>query len=105
MEKVTSKKHFQTILENHRYVFLDVYAKWCGPCMRIAPEIEILAEQHEDIKFIKMNCDDHKGIAKDLDITTLPTFLLFDEGISIGKVDRADIKKVKNLLRSSRISI
>lgn len=104
MDEITSMKRFQRILNKYRYVFVDVYAEWCGPCKRIAPQIEELANEHKDIKFIKINCDTLPDLAKSLEVSSLPTFILFNKGMIIEKVKGANIEKVKELLDHSRVS-
>jgi thioredoxin 1 len=98
MEKITSIEHFRDIVNDHEYVFMDVYAEWCGPCKKITPMIEELIEDHPNVKFIKLDMDKFPKLAKDLGVKYLPTFILFDEGHDIGSVQKADIEKVKTML-------
>ena len=80
---------------------LDCYTKWCGPCKKIAPEIETLAEQYKNtITFLKTDMDDTEV---DFDISSLPTFLFFCEGKLFSTVVGANLDKIKkNIIKLLR---
>ena len=64
-----------------KYVVLDVYASWCGPCLKFAPTYEELSNTYGDkFHFLKVNLDTVPEIKDQYGITSLPTFLLFDVG-------------------------
>lgn len=55
---------------------IDFYADWCGPCRRLSPILEELAEEYRDNIYIyKVNVDDNKEIAEVFGITSLPTIV------------------------------
>lgn len=55
---------------------IDFYADWCGPCRRLSPILEELAEEYQDSIYIyKVNVDDNKEIAEVFGITSLPTIV------------------------------
>ena len=99
MEEITSIEHFRDIVNNNAYVFMDVYAEWCGPCKKIAPKIEKLVDDYSNVKFIKLDMDKFPKFAKDLKVKYLPTFILFNEGRDIERVQKADLEKVKDMLK------
>lgn len=98
MEEITSIEHFRDIVNDNEYVFMDVYAKWCGPCKEIAPKIEKLVDDHPNVKFVKLDMDKFNQLATDLEVKYLPTFILFDEAQDIKRVQKADLEKVKIML-------
>lgn len=101
MEEITSIKRFGDIINKYTYVFIDFSAEWCGPCKKIAPEIEELAEEYEDtIKFVKIDCDNFKPLAGGYGVKSLPTFILLHDGEEVGRVKGANIEKVKAMLKS-----
>ena len=53
-----SEAEFKQILAEHAKVMVDFHATWCGPCKRIAPEVEKLAKAHPSIYFIKIDVDE-----------------------------------------------
>ena len=73
-----SVSEFQDILDNDKKVVVDFYAEWCGPCKKIAPLFEAMSKQYKDtINFVKVNVDEAEDIANLYDVSSLPTFISF----------------------------
>ncbi|XP_047955058.1 thioredoxin F, chloroplastic-like isoform X3 [Salvia hispanica] len=66
-----------------KIVVLDMYTQWCGPCKVMAPKFEELSGKHEDVVFLKLDCNqENKPLAKELGIKVVPTFkILKDEKV------------------------
>ena len=70
------------VLQSHSPVFVDFYADWCGPCSLIAPTMEALSEEYAGrVKFVKVNVDSNQDLAMKYDIMSIPTGMLFENGI------------------------
>ena len=82
-------------------VVIDFFAPWCGPCKRIAPDYEKMAEKYTDIEFVKCNVDESSELYGLFEIESLPTFLLINNLKVIHKFIGADMegltKKVEEL--------
>jgi thioredoxin 1 len=76
-------------------VVVDFFATWCGPCKRIAPQFESLAKQFPTVKFVKVDIDAVADLADTYQIRAIPTFLVFQEGSQILRVNGADITKIE----------
>lgn len=62
-------------------VVIDFWATWCGPCKRIAPIVEKLAEEYEGRVVIgKYNVDENTELATEHRIMSIPTLLFFKDG-------------------------
>lgn len=61
-------------------VLVDFFATWCGPCKMLAPELEELAEEHEDIKVVKIDVDELPRLASKFNIRAVPTLLVYRNG-------------------------
>lgn len=61
-------------------VLVDFYATWCGPCMMVAPVVEEIAAENPEIKICKVDVDKEPEIARDFQIMSIPTLLVFKNG-------------------------
>jgi thioredoxin 1 len=62
-------------------VLVDFWAPWCGPCKRVAPALEELAQKLEGrLKVAKMNVDENPSIPAQLGIRSIPTLVVYKEG-------------------------
>ncbi|CAD6244944.1 unnamed protein product [Miscanthus lutarioriparius] len=75
-----SAEEVQELVRGHRKVplIVDFYATWCGPCVQMAQDIEMLAVEYEDnALFVKVDTDDEYEFAKDMQVRGLPTLYFF----------------------------
>lgn len=61
-------------------VFTDFWATWCGPCRMQSPAVEDLAEDNDDVKFVKMDVDENPDTPNSLGIKAIPTMTLKKDG-------------------------
>lgn len=70
-------------LSKNGKVVLKFFATWCGPCNMMAPIVQELSEEMEDIKFFDLNIEKNEELVKTLGIKSLPTIVLFRDGVKI----------------------
>lgn len=80
-------------------LLVDMWAAWCGPCLRIAPVLEQLARDYAGkVRFGKVNVDENPGTAGQFGIQSIPTLLVFKNGKLVdgivGAVPRQEIEGV-----------
>ena len=75
----------EEVLKSELPVLVDFYATWCGPCKMIAPVIEQVANERDDIKVCKVNVDEEEELAVKFGIQSIPTLLLVKDGAVVSK--------------------
>ena len=85
-------------IESGKAVVVDFWATWCGPCIKLGPVVEELAEKYADKAVIgKLNIDDNDEIASENRVRNIPTVLFFKDGElkgrSVGVVKLSDLEE------------
>ena len=79
-----------------KYVFVDCYTSWCGPCKMMAPAVEELANEQDDVIVGKLNVDFAPDVARASKVMSIPTLILFKNGEAvekrIGDQSKADLQ-------------
>lgn len=87
METVLNSENFSSTINSNALVLVDFWATWCGPCKMLAPTIEELAKQYEGkVKVCKVDVDENPQIAEEYLIYSIPTIILFQDGIAKEKL-------------------
>jgi thioredoxin 1 len=73
---------FDTVVASGTPTLVDFWADWCGPCHAIAPVLEELAAEHEgELTVAKLNVDENSDIALDHEVMSIPTLIIFKDGV------------------------
>ena len=98
MKIIENAAEYDRILAEKPAVFVDFYADWCGPCKMLAPVVEQLAEEYENVTFIKVNVDANPDIASRYGIMSIPTLISFRNGkqaaATVGFQPKEDLEKI-----------
>ena len=61
-------------------VLLDFYATWCGPCKMLAPVLDEIGAELDDVKICKTDVDEAMALAGKFNVQSIPTVVLFRDG-------------------------
>lgn len=99
--EITSDTFQGLVLESEKPVIVDFWAPWCGPCRMIAPVIDEIARDREDVVVAKLNVDEAPNIAQQYGIQGIPFIGLFQNGQlvknAVGAMPRAGIEQALGL--------
>ncbi|MFH1379790.1 MAG: thioredoxin [bacterium] len=103
--QVTDANFETEVLQNDGIVLVDFWAPRCGPCKRLSPIIDELAQENEGkLKVCKLNTDDASATAAKYQIASIPTLIIFKGGKPyeqmVGLRTKADIQEKINQLIS-----
>ena len=97
------RKSKEFVFKGDKPVVIDFWATWCGPCMRLIPELEKMAEKYKDqVIFLKVNADKEKELCSMFNVVALPTLFFIPVGgkpiIDVGATPEKYVEIIENQL-------
>lgn len=83
MDVLTDETFDEEIGASTLPIVVDFWAEWCGPCRMVAPILEAIAAEHEgSLRIAKLNVDDAPNIARRHEVMSIPTLIVFKDGVA-----------------------
>jgi thioredoxin 1 len=84
---VTDSSFASDVLNSDKLVLVDFWAEWCGPCRMVAPVLEEIGADHaETLTIAKLNIDENPNTARDFQVMSIPTMILFKGGEPVKQI-------------------
>ena len=83
---VTDSNFQAEVIESETPVLVDFWAPWCGPCRVVAPVLEEIAGERDDLRIVKLNVDENQQTAAQFEVLSIPTMILFKNGQAAKKI-------------------
>src|SRR5258708_29010534 len=91
--EVTDASFQAEVIESETPVLVDFWAPWCGPCRVVAPVLEEIAAERDDLRIVKLDIDENPQTAARFQVLSIPTMILFKGGEPVKTVIGAYPKK------------
>ena len=85
MVKQINSDEFKEAIKEGKVV-VDLFATWCGPCKMLSPVLDEISEEITTTKFYKIDVDDNEDIAREYNVMSIPTVLVFENGELINTI-------------------
>ncbi|KAI9821518.1 MAG: hypothetical protein M1826_000640 [Phylliscum demangeonii] len=95
VHNIVDASAFKKAVEDTNVMVVDCFATWCGPCKVIAPKLVAFSEEYQQATFFKVDVDEVPDLAKQLDVTAMPTFFIYKAGEKVATIVGANVVALK----------
>ena len=79
---IVTDESFDEVVKSNGLILIDFWAEWCGPCKRVSPILDEISKEH-GILVGKLNIDENPLKPVEYSVTSIPTMVLFEDGVVI----------------------
>ena len=93
-----TEDNLETVVAGNENVLVQYSAGWCGNCRLMKPKFKRLAGENEGTTFVIVDAEKFPGSRKLANVSNLPTFAGFKNGVLISQVQTNKEDQLKNLV-------
>ena len=79
---ILTDENFEEVIKSNGLVLVDFWAEWCGPCKKVSPILDEISKEH-GILVGKLNIDENPVKPVEYSVSSIPTMVLFEDGVVI----------------------
>ena len=79
---IVTDETFDESIRNNKLILIDFWADWCGPCKKVSPILDEISSEYS-LPVGKLNIDENQVKPKEFGVSSIPTMVLFEDGIPI----------------------
>lgn len=91
-------ENLDRVVKSNNLVLIDFYADWCGPCKKMNPILNRIADQNKQVKLLKIDAEKSDNIASVFKVEEIPTYVIIKNGRQVwrgvGEMDEAELQEV-----------
>lgn len=78
--ELTQQNFNKETTNTDKFILIDFWAEWCGPCQMLSPLVEEIAKEHPEIKVCKVNVDEQMALAQQFQVVSIPMLVVMHNG-------------------------
>jgi thioredoxin 1 len=79
---IVTDESFDEVVKSNGLILIDFWAEWCGPCKKVSPILDEISKEH-GILIGKLNIDENPLKPVEFSVSSIPTMVLFEDGVVI----------------------
>jgi thioredoxin 1 len=79
---IVTDESFDEVVKSNGLILIDFWAEWCGPCKKVSPILDEISKEH-GILVGKLNIDENPLKPVEYSVSSIPTMVLFEDGVVI----------------------
>lgn len=91
-------ENLDRVVKSNNLVLIDFYADWCGPCKKMNPILNRIADQNKHVKLLKIDAEKSDNIASVFKVEEIPTYVIIKNGRQVwrgvGEMDETELKEI-----------